>query len=203
MKKTLILFCALCVLTSNAQTFYEPSDMNVTFSQTNQSSYWQPDFVTPSWSYSFIDGKGVMCATWLIQGKFATIYFAQDKTDLGICGTYGITKMDELNNAVSIQLQYSSGNIEFDKIAYNPNRKALWIPYGTGSDVFGNAYYNILWITLSDVSNSFAAPMVEDVTMRDETYYNLNGQMIDPETSEDKIIIKSDGTSSEKILNKR
>lgn len=202
MKKILILFCTFCGLISNAQTFFYPSDMNVTFTQTSQASYWQSNFVTPTWSYNYIDGKGVMCATWLIQGKFATLYFSEDKTDLGVCAPNGITQMDNLNENVSSQLGYSTGNIEFDKIVYNPNTKAIYIPYGTISNFMGT-YYNILLISLYDSLNSYTSPIFEDNTTKEEKFYNINGQKIDPKTADDKIIIKTDGVSAQKILNKR
>lgn len=202
MKRILVLICALCWLISNAQTFYEPSDMKVSFIQTGVSSYWQPDFKAPTWSYGYIDGKGVMCATWLIEGKFATIYFGNEKTDLGVCGTDGLTDMGTLNENVPIQLQYTPGKIEFDKIAYNPLLKAILIPYGIVSNFMGTSYC-LLSVSLYDALHSGISTISSEKANGTQTYYNLNGQKINPESSTDKIVIKSDGTSAEKILNIR
>lgn len=176
--------------------------MQVAFTQFRQPLSWGDDCIAPTWSYAYIDGKGVMCATWLIQGKFATVYFAAKKTDIGVCGAYGITEMDELNSSVSLQLQYSQGNIEFDKIVYSTNMKAIFIPYGIGSDFMGS-YYSCLYVSLYEAITGSAVSVQNAGTKGGETYYNLGGQKIDPETSGDKIVIKSDGVSAEKILNKR
>lgn len=200
MKKLLITLCVLCGLITNAETFFGPEDMKVSFTQRRMSNYWQSDFAAPNWSYGYIDGKGVIYATWLIQGRFASIYFAQEKTDLGVCGTYGITNMNDLNNAVITQLLYSSGNIKFDKIAYDPITKVILIPYGTISDFTGSSY-NCLEVSLYDAINGVSSPITEDATKINEAYYNLEGQTIDPETYRNKIIIKSNGNSSKKVVN--
>jgi|GEM_PF-6876965 len=202
MKKLLFLLSLAHSLSTNAQTFYNATDMEVSFTQARQPSYWSPDFVVPTWSYSYINDKGVMCATWLIEGRFVTIYFGGEKTDIGICGAYGITKIDELNNSVSTQLQYSSGNIEFDKIVYSPWNKVIFIPYELSSDFIGS-YYNIVSISLYDAITGGINTVSTAESPKSETYYNLNGQKINPATSNDRVVIKSDGMSAEKVLNKR
>lgn len=202
MKKILVLLCAFSALFATAQTFYEPNDLKVEFAQMGTLSYWQTDFVKPTWSYSYISGKGVMCATWLIEGKFATIYFGNEKTDLGVCGTDGLTDMGTLNENVPIQLQYTPGKIEFDKIAYNPLLKAILIPYGIVSNFMGTSYC-LLSVSLYDALHSGISTISSEKANGTQTYYNLNGQKINPESSTDKIVIKSDGTSAEKILNIR
>lgn len=202
MKKLLVLLCAFSALFVNAQTFYEPNDLKVEFTQRSISTYWQSDFIKPTWSYSYLDGKGVMNATWLIEGKFITIYFGNEKTDMGVCGSDGMTNMGTLNEYVPIQLQYTDVKIEFDKIAYDPITKAVLIPYGTVTSFIGT-FYNLLSVSLYDALHSNVSTTSIGETKGIQTYYNLNGQKINPETSTDKIVIKSDGTSVEKILNIR
>lgn len=107
-----------------------------------------------------------------------------------------VYKLSDTYSAIgSLEQQYWF-NIDFERIVYSPILDWLLIPCGYHEYIGHNA------IAISFSPESSIAEIQSNIGNSNSEYYNLQGIAVDPENAKGQILIKTDGRTSEKILNR-
>ena len=209
MKKYFVIAAIICSLFipsfASAQNYYSEDEITIGW------RYWTDTY---SWDYLISNGKPVtiscspnlnaegsylsfpteIVATCLRHNKFLVLTFSKrlgirlrcDNTPVQLSKYYSWSQV----------MNQSWFEIDYEHIIYDATYDRIMIPCGT--DYSG--YPNALCIDLKDTS---AARSVEVDRKEGKTrYYDLSGKAVDLEESNGKVVIKTDGRKSVKIINK-
>lgn len=210
MKKLLLLLLAILPLIGSAQKFYEPSELRIDYlvweSEADVDYLVQngtktvlstlPVTTAPYVSYQTPE----ICSTYLHNGKFISLIFSIDQ-GIKLCGASQCYKLSDYAEILGVlnYLPYYNGII-FDKIVYDPWYNRILIP--TGTDMATGQSYAIS-LYLDDSGSGISAPkMNSGFDEENVSYYNLQGQKVDLDSSKGQILIKTDGKTTSKFINR-
>lgn len=207
MRKLIVMMLMVLPMITLAQTFYQPSELRVELLMWESESdidYLVDNGKPVSWTYNFGIGNPMgfnMFATYCYNNKFITISFQNDNR-IYLCDQSNVTSFENYYGEMYGLLEYLPwfSGFKYSKIVYDIWWNRILIPVGTDQSS-GQSYAISIYF---DNINSSAQDIKSENDFNNEriSYYNLNGQMVDLESTKGQIIIKTDGQKYIKILNK-
>lgn len=201
MRKLFLCIILMMPFLLNAQNYYMPTLQDISVHKFNYGEYL-------NYMNGFANVKPYIVpdTQWQYHSKLCITYVS-DNTLIGIgfSKLHGIEIIQEDSSSKLIGICYESqekrnfiNNCEqnltliLNDIGFVYSKSAIVIPYTDGYD------YYIIAISLINSSNINS--LNSESIPRKDTYYNLQGSVIDPNTSNGQILIKTNGIKSEKIL---
>ena len=212
MKLSWLLILVLCFVPNlKAQSFYSLSDLEIGNYHWESEEYF--DYLIShgqkiSYSSSLYASYGTSSTagvtpeivyTFLKDGKFLCFSFAGYGPILHSNGKAQMLRYED--SSINYVMNQSYFNIDFENIVYDPIFDQVLIPCGY-SDSDSNRGYNAICLKFN--KGSYEMPVIPDELDENEAhYFDLRGRLVDPETSKESILIKTDGKKSVKFLNKK
>ena len=200
MKKLFSLILLLLPFIGNAQSFYEPSQLNV------QLKVWDSDEdviylaqsgkpVTFGWALNGSDAG--ITATYYHENKFIALWIQNEQISIRTANnSYSLSSLNEALGYLEYMPWYMG--IRYDMVVYDIWWNRILIPIGidlgTGKSYAISIYFN---------NPSFVPSVQADLPDTDEMrYYNLQGIEVNPDNSKGQVLIQTNGRTSKKILNR-
>lgn len=203
MKKVFLALIILLPLLGKAQKFYDPSEISVELKVWDSEAdvdYLVQNGKPLSYFWNFNCGYDGICATYLNKNKFVALHFKNNNT-FELYDYSHMWPMTYLNgNLANLEYFPWFTGFNFDKIVYDIWWNRILIPIGTDTST-GHSYAISIYFTDNE-SGIYTTTADEKLDDNNISYYNLQGQKVELESSKGQILIKTDGKRSTKILNK-
>lgn len=212
MKKLLLTFLLLLPFVSNAQVFYEPSEIDAmwrvwdsadTFNWILQNGQKVNVSINPKIQFTneFGGSNSIYSVTevsvcFVRNNKILALTFSKSQ-GIRMYTEKNIYKLSDTFSAVNSLVQQSWFNIDFENITYSPILDWLIIPCG----YYYYSGYNALSINLNTEGGVYDVYTDSSVADTEAKYYNLQGMPVD-ENSKGQVIIKKDQNGVSKYLNR-
>lgn len=207
MKKLLLFLLALLPMLANAQNYYAPSDIDVSWRVWNEKTVydWLIDngqkvdvAVNPAVKYktNSVGSVTEVCLTYVKNNKILALTFSKSE---------GIRLFTE-NNVYTLRdyflplqslMQQSWFEIDFEHIIFSSQLNWLIIPCGYNP----YAGYNGIAVIFTPDSGLYDV-YSDSVGDNSEHTFNLNGIEVNESAAKGQILIKTNGNKAVKVLNK-
>lgn len=207
MKQFLLFLLVFIPTLIQAQEFYEPSDIDAmwrvwkdktAYDWVIQNGKKVDVSVNPThWSStSHLSFPNEVCLSFLKDNKFLCLTFSKSE-GIRMYTQIWVYKLESHYTEIKNLVQQNWFNIDFEHIVYNDVLGWLIIPCGFSYYNNGNNAIAINFATADGINTIQYDPIMEE-----EEYYNLQGNKVSVDESKGQIIIKTDGRSAKKILNR-
>lgn len=195
-----VLFCLLLSMPGMAQDFYSSNDIEISW------KYWDDD---NGWEWLINNGTKIPCSCETTARPIRINYFYQ-KDNKFLIFTFRLnnwitletendfgTNFSELFPTISYVMGMDWFKIDFDHIVYDATWNRIMIPCGIDERGAHNAICIDFNTTDSSVEN-----VKKDTKEAIPEYYNLQGRKVNIDDEKGQILIKKEGSSTIKFLNK-
>lgn len=190
---------------NNAQNYYAPSDINVSWRVWDKSAFdWVIQnghkinvAVNPAIIYSrnSLSSVSEVCLTYIKNNKILALTFSKSE-GIRLFTENNAYKLSDFYSPLSTISQLSWYNVDFENIVYSDVLNWLIIPCGNSEQG-----YNGIAIMFNSTNSINDVYLGDDGDYRERTY-NLNGVEVDEAAARGQILIKYDGKNAVKVLNK-
>ncbi len=188
----------------NAQKFYSTNDVDVSW------KYWSEE---NSWDYLIDNGEKIpysaapylrgggnyfvgpdeICYTYFKNGKFLVLTMSEEE-GLRLRTGYSAEKIGKGFEYIKNCSWYE---IDFEHIVYDSTFNRIMIPCGIDE----NGYHNAICIDFDNTS-SHVKSVKNNNDSQPTNYYDLEGNIINPDNYKGNIVIKRQGCKAQKYINK-
>lgn len=181
--------------------FYEPWQLDVQLKMWDSEAdvdYLVQNGIPVNFSWEEKDGVVGIAATYLHENNFILLWIQNGNIELQT--STRTWTMSELNEVLGYlpYMPWYTGEIWYNKIVYDIWWNRILIPIGTDAST-GQSYAISIYFNSASYSPTTEADFPDEDVV---TYYNLAGVAVDPGNAKDQILIKTNGSTSKKILNR-